>query len=528
MLDESGGFIVAYPYGRQRDTTIMKHAIDPKQKWLFDTEHHHFSGVGRRRLEQGWQGIFRTTLLELMPVEKLGTDFSQDQGRPTKELYAMAGLMVIQQMQGWTAEEAADAYMFDLSVQYALNVGHHQVELSARSVERYQRIFREKELAQDVFAKVTATLVKNLGLEIEKQRLDSTHIFSDMATFSRTQLMGVCIRRFLSQLKRHHQNLFFTLGADVRERYASSEKRLFGQRAKDRSSRERLRQQVAEDLLLLLDRFADHERVVGMSSYKAMKRVFEEQCEVKDNKVVLRTKTGGRVMQNPSDPDASYDGHKGSGYQIQLSETCHSDNPVQLITAALAEPAAEDDGHALVKVVEHLEAEGLKPAELVADTLYGSDDNQQFCEAKSIDLVAPVRGPTPADHIPATTPKQQRLARRRELEQTEAWQARYHLRAPIEGTNSGLKRRLGCGRLRVRGKQSVFNVLYLKVTGWNILRAASTALISTKKGPKPFEKLTGRHRLGLRQLLSWCQTWLEQMFSPLGPELTTPYRRCPR
>ena len=120
----------------------MKHKIDPRQNGLFDPERQNFSPVGYDRLDQGWQGVFRRSLLAVMPAEELAKEFSGDRGRRTKELYSMAGLIVIAEMRGWTSQEAADAYMFDLSVQYALNVGQHAAELSYRTVERYQRLFR--------------------------------------------------------------------------------------------------------------------------------------------------------------------------------------------------------------------------------------------------------------------------------------------------------------------------------------------------------------------------------------------------
>ncbi len=41
-------------------------------------------------------------------------------------------------------------------------------------------------------------------------------------------------------------------------------------------------------------------------------------------------------MQNPSDPVATYDGHKGPGYQTQIAETCHLENEVQLIYLKIA------------------------------------------------------------------------------------------------------------------------------------------------------------------------------------------------
>ena len=67
-----------------------------------------------------------------------------------------------------------------------------------------------------------------------------------------------------------------------------------------------------------------------------------------------------------------------------------------------------------------------------------------------------------------------RLSQRRKKQETEEFKTNYRRRSGIESTNSLLKRVTGLGRLRVRGKASVFQSLLLKVTGWNILRAASS------------------------------------------------------
>lgn len=73
------------------------------------------------------------------------------------------------------------------------------------------------------------------------------------------------------------------------------------------------------------------------------------------------------------------------------------------------------------------------------------------------------------------TAKQRRTASRRCEEATDVFRDRYKIRGGIEGTNSGLKRRTGMGRLRVRGGPRVFHAIYLKVAGWNILRASVSA-----------------------------------------------------
>ena len=65
--------------------------------------------------------------------------------------------------------------------------------------------------------KITTKLVEALSIKIDKQRLDSTHIFSDMANFGRTRLMGVAIKRFLTQLKRHDPKAYELLDQATEE-----------------------------------------------------------------------------------------------------------------------------------------------------------------------------------------------------------------------------------------------------------------------------------------------------------------------
>ena len=50
----------------------------------------------------------------------------------------MAGLVFLADFFGWTAQEAAEAYIFRSDVQYALNL-EPGVTVSSRTVERYQK-----------------------------------------------------------------------------------------------------------------------------------------------------------------------------------------------------------------------------------------------------------------------------------------------------------------------------------------------------------------------------------------------------
>jgi hypothetical protein len=371
----------------------MIHSVDPRQNRLFDPFDGVIPPVGRRIIADGWQGVFRHVILEVMPVAELGSHFSDSMGAPTKELFSMAGLVFLADFFDWTPQQAIEAYIFRSDVQYALNL-EPGATVSTRTVERYQKLFRDNDLAARVFNDVTTRLIQALDLNVSRQRLDSTHVFSHMASFGRTKLMAVAIKRFLTQLNRHDSDAYAALPDDFRRRYAPAQSRLFAD-AKDAEARARDRQRAAEDLHFIIARFADRPDHTSRSTYKAMVTIFDQQCEIGGQKIVVKAKTGGDCIQNPSDLDASYDGHKGQGYQMQITETCVPSNEVQLITAALPETACEPDAAAVTPMLDQLEEAGRLPDELLADTLYTGDENVQAAAARGVDLIGPVPGRAP-------------------------------------------------------------------------------------------------------------------------------------
>jgi len=232
--------------------------VDSRQTRLFDPFDSVLTPQTRKHLLDSWLGVFRHVLLELMPVGALSQHLDPVMGRPSKEIYSIAGLIFLKECFDWINDEALNAYRFRMDVHYALNLEPVAQDISIRTLERYIARFEEDELAKTVMADVTVRLVELLELKIDTQRLDSTHIFSDMASFGRTRLMGVAIRRFLTQLKRHNKADYDALDESLRQRYAPGVSQLFADVAKDTDSRRLLRQQVAEDMHSLIKYFADN------------------------------------------------------------------------------------------------------------------------------------------------------------------------------------------------------------------------------------------------------------------------------
>ena len=69
----------------------MRKIIDPQQIRLFDPFDSVLTPQALKALLDSWPGVFRHVLLELMPVGSLSEHFDPVMGRPSKELYSLAG-----------------------------------------------------------------------------------------------------------------------------------------------------------------------------------------------------------------------------------------------------------------------------------------------------------------------------------------------------------------------------------------------------------------------------------------------------
>lgn len=76
----------------------------------------------------------------------------------------------------------------------------------------------------------TTTLSELLEIKVDKQQLDPSNIFSDMASIGRPRLMGATLKRFLAQVLYHDRGACEAL----RQRYSSWAHQMFGDPAKDK------------------------------------------------------------------------------------------------------------------------------------------------------------------------------------------------------------------------------------------------------------------------------------------------------
>jgi len=516
---------------------------NPNQRDIFDPWDF-LTPKRRQLLEDGWPGLFREHILPSIPVDKVAKYFDATCGRPTKELYAMVGALILQQTLDLTDDETVRQYSLDTQWHFALNITEESDNakyMSHKTLWNNRNIVSSNHLEEEIFKAGTDKLAEVFKVNTDKQRIDSVHIKSNMRRLGRIGIFSRSIHKFLVNLKRSHPDQFATVDKKLVEKYLSKTALGCFSRVKPSESKKTLTG-VSKDLFNLVEQFKQCDEVTLMYSYKLLERVLREQCHLTDDKdhpVELKTpkQIPSDSLQNPSDPDATYSGHKGQGYQVQVMETFCDDEKekeqsLNLITHVKVEPAHESDANAIVPAIESVEKRGLKPKELQADSLYGSDDNCEKAAQHDVELVAPTMGSVnkdklsladfqfspkgeivacPQGHAPAKvrkrkktsigfdathcrncpdlqrcpvkegkkyyylrfTDKEMRITKRRLHEQSEEFKDRYRWRAGVEATMSEYDRRTGVKQLRVKGRKAVRFCATLKALGINIFRAAA-------------------------------------------------------
>ena len=521
----------------------MIHIKNQKQNTLFDPWT--FLGPKRRKLlDQSWAGLFQKELLGELPVGKVAPFFTDGFGRPTKELYTALGAILLQQAHDLTDEETVNHVAFNTQWHYALNITEESDSakyLSPKTLWNMRSIVVDNGLDAPLFDHITDKLAKVFKVNTDNQRIDSVHIKSNMRRLGRIGIFSKSIHKYLVNLQRTHKEIFESLPKDLVDKYLPKKALSCFSMVRPSESAKTIAS-VSADLFHLVAQFKDNPEVRSMHSYKLLERVLKEHCNVKDNGTRVEVKRPKEIpsdsLQNPSDPDATYSGHKGQGYQVQVMETYHPDKDgkeesLNLITHVEVEPAHESDANALIPAIESSKKRGLAPEKLLADSLYGGDENCQEAKELGVEVISPAKSTKekdsitlsdfeinekgnivscPQGHTPVKrkikktrhtvafdsqkcstcpfqetcpvkqgtkyhylryTNKAMRLAQRRAYEQTDEFKDRYRWRAGVEATMSEYDRRTGVKHLRVRGFKAVRFCATLKAVAVNIFRATA-------------------------------------------------------
>ena len=205
-------------------------------------------------MRRSWAQVFRNEALVLIEEERFAPMYSPDMGRPNRAVQTVLGVLVLKEMLDLTDMEALEELEFNL-------LWHHALRLEMEEAHLAQKTLRPWDCGQ------------------AKQRLDSTHVMSNIAVLTRLGLFCETVRVFLLAVSREHPGLGEGIGDGLAQRYLKETGE--ASRYEDaRSGEGRRRLSVcARDMCRLVDRFRGT-AVAKMEEYGLLERLLHEQCHV--------------------------------------------------------------------------------------------------------------------------------------------------------------------------------------------------------------------------------------------------------
>ena len=452
-----------------------------------------------KRLEGSWAEVFRNEALPLIDEELFAPMYCADNGRPNRAVQTVLGVHLLKEMFNLTDGEALEQLEFNLLWRHALRLDIEETHLPQKTLHNFRVRLMQHDGGRLAFQETTDRIIQALGIRTGKQRLDSTHIMSNIATLNRLGLFCETMRLFLRALRWEHPELRPVVPEGLLGRYLKEEDEATHYEDAHTGEGRRRLSVCARDLYRLVDRFRGT-TAAQLEEYRLLERLLREQCHVGKHrdgrpgdddddagecKVPVALKDPKQVsadsLQSPHDPDVTYSGHKGKGYEVQVAGSApgnshegERDGPPPLTAADFQIDVTGEQATVCPAGHPSIEEYELKDAPERVEVHFAGTT----CEPCPLRSRCPVKLDRRAGaYVLKADLVKVNIERRRRAEATEEWRKRYDIRAGIEGTNSELKRAHGLGRLRVRGGRRVRLAVYLKALACNFKRMVHARLV---------------------------------------------------
>jgi hypothetical protein len=372
---------------KKTDDSVQFNMFSDPKDLLNEKSRKKFSDPG------AWHNLFRNHVLSGIEEDQFRPLFTQLMGAPNSSIKLLIGMMIIKESLQCSDKQLFEQCEFNLLVRSALGLKNIDDPLPAESTYYLlrKRIYTfNRQTGEDLFAKVfqgiTSLQVKEFEVNGSRIRMDSKLIGSNIAWYTRYELIHQSIRQFYHDIPSDALGKKMNRKDRVALQVLLSEE---GSKVVYRCTKPELNQRMQSFGPLIYRLLKIYKQ---NPHYEALSRVFEEQYKSGDGLIQIRDKeeiSAGSV-QSPNDLDCSYrdkDGQMVKGYSVNVTETC-SDNQLNLITDIKTVKVNTPDTVFLIDAVEATNSvTGQSVDKIHSDGAYHSPTNSDFCSSNEIDMV---------------------------------------------------------------------------------------------------------------------------------------------
>lgn len=317
-----------------------------------------------RRLNQlrdpnGWHNSFYHEIFIHIDEEIFKPIYHERMGAPNAPVNQLVAMMILKDAMGLSDLRLFEACQFHILFRQAIGLVNLSDSIPAEStyykfrsgIEAYQREHKV-DLFGEVFGKITSNQVIRFSISGKQVRMDSKLIGSNIAFYSRFELVHATLMKFYAaldtQAKTRMEEGLAGRMAELAKEEASS--------VAYHSSSEQIQDRLGE-LGWLTHQLLGCYSAKDKAHYELLKRMFNEQFVVEagndsdeDTQGEVAARPSGEIssdsLQSPHDADCTYRkkaGKQTKGYSLNVIETVGEANQLNLITDIQLEGAHHGD-----------------------------------------------------------------------------------------------------------------------------------------------------------------------------------------
>lgn len=344
--------------------------------------------------EEGWHNQFRKQIFLRIDESVFKVLYNEKMGAPNFSVSVLVGMIILKDAFGWSDSQLFEHCRFNLLVRSALGLFNLNDEIPTESTyylfrHRMYQYNREhdEDLLQKTFGKVTQGQINDFKVSGRSIRMDSKLFGSNIAYFSRYEIIH---QAFILFCKTLNNSDFAQFSEDQKQQLKSLQEEE-PNKTIYRSTKDHILYRMQWMGILIYETLQIFS-ILDSEPYKLLERVFHEQYRVKEEtrEVLLRPKEeiASGSVQSPHDSDSAYrqkSDQKVKGYSVNITETT-SDGPLDLITNVMVDKANVPDTIFVQPAITATQAiTGMQVETVYADGAFQSPDNDHFCQ--NIDMV---------------------------------------------------------------------------------------------------------------------------------------------
>lgn len=340
-----------------------------------------------------WHNLFRQQVTMRIDEAIFSPLYCNNNGAPTTHIRTLVAMMILKEADGLSDSKLFENCRFNMLTRSALGLlnvddlvpTESTYYLFRKNIYDYTNTENEN-LLDTVFAQITKDQCMDLDVSGKRIRMDSKLLGSNIAWLSRYEIIHETLRLFCNEAKE--------LGKiDVATQQKLDNLLKFeGNKVVYTCTTEEVKtrlQELGELIYKILPLYSD----ISSAYYETLKRVFYEQFNVDENKLVVGKRNdeiSAQSVQSPHDTTCTYrdkDGNKIKGFSINAIESCDDEKGLNLIGRVDVRTVSTSDVDFFEDAIE--DAQEVFPDKIEnihVDGAYHSPSNQLFCQDNEMNL----------------------------------------------------------------------------------------------------------------------------------------------